>query len=211
MKKIFRYLCVGLFLLVAWPFFLYRKYGNSDWKPQGAVIVVANHYSAFDPFFLWMIFRREEPVFVTTADVKKRCNSAFVTWLFDCLYLDYATKNYKFFKDCLRLLRAGRMLVIFPEGAVNPRKAGFFDFKRSFLFLARKTGCDILPVYLYPELRACRRSSVYIGDPVTEEEYSAIPDDLDAVTLVQSRILDYSFAVPQARDITLEEFDRLAK
>lgn len=212
MKLFFRYFFIGLFLLFAWPFFLYRKYGNRTWKQHGAVILVANHYSTFDPFFLWMIFRKNRPVFVTTADVKKRRFSYFIARLFDCLYIDYSSKNLGFFKDCLRLLKRGGMLCIFPEGAINPRKAGFFDFKHSFLFFARKTGCDILPVYIYPELCAFKRSSVYIGEPVTKADYDAIPDDLEAVTLVQSRIMDYSFEAPQARSIySLEEYDRLAK
>lgn len=212
MKIFFRYFFVGLFLLFAWPFVLYRKYGNRTWKQSGAVIVAANHYSNFDPFFLWLIFRKNRPVFVTTTDVKKRCLSYSITLLFDCLYIDYSSNHYGFIKDALRVLRGGRMLCIFPEGLINPRKAGFFDFKRSFVCLARKTGCDILPVYIYPELSAFKRSSVYIGEPVTKQDYDALPDDYDAAALVQSRVMDYSFLVPQARNISsLEEFDRLAK
>lgn len=212
MKCFFRYCFVGLFLFVTWPFFLYKRYGNRTWKQCGAVILAANHYSNFDPFFLWMAFRKNRPVFVTTTDVKKRRLAYFVTLLFDCLYIDYSSNNIGFFKDCLRVLREGRMLVIFPEGAINPRKVGFFDFKHSFLFFARKTGCDILPVYIYPEIFFLKRSSIYIGDLVTKADLDALPDNIAAAALVQSRIMDYSFLVPQARNIrTLEEFDSLAK
>lgn len=212
MKTFLRSLFVGLFLLFAWPFFLYKKYGNRTWRQSGAVILVANHYSNFDPFFLWMIFRKNHPVFVTAADVKKRRIPYLITRLFDCLYVDYSSNNIGFFKDCLRVLNGGGMLCIFPEGGINPRKAGFIDFKHSFLFFARKTDCDILPVYLYPELSVFKRSSVYIGDPVTKADYDKLPDNLDAAAFVQSRIMDYSFEVPNARDIrTLEEFDRLLK
>ena len=52
MKKILRILFIGLFLFFAWPFFLYRRYGNLAYRPSGNTIIVSNHYSTFDAFFI---------------------------------------------------------------------------------------------------------------------------------------------------------------
>ena len=206
MKKVLRSFLVGLFLVFTWPYFLYRKYGNAKYKPENRTIIVANHYSDFDPFFIYLIFRKQRLRFVTITAVKKKLTSRFVTWLFDCLYIDYQSKNLQFFKDCLRFLKNDGVLVIFPEGAVNPRKAGFFDFKASFVLFARKTNANILPLYIYPELRAFKRTSVYSGDPIRPEEYLGYEDDYCAATHVQSKVMDYSFLVPQAKIDNLDDF-----
>lgn len=207
MKKLFRYICVGFFLLFAWPFFLYRKYGNKKYKLEGKTIIIANHYSNFDPFFIWMIFHKKKIRFVTIVETKKKLFTRFLTWLFDCLYIDYESKNLQFFRDCLRTLKENGIICIFPEGGVNVRKYGFFDFQGSFLFFARKTGANILPLYIYPEVRFFKRSSVYIGDPITPEEYGKYEDDDIAATIVQSRIMDYSFLVPQGEKTSLDKTD----
>lgn len=199
MKKLLRYILVGLFLVFAWPFFLYRKYGNKEYQLEGRTVIIANHYSDFDPFFIWMMYHKKKIWFVTISDTKKRCVTRFVTWLFDCLYIDYETKNMKFFRDGLKVLKEDGIICIFPEGVINPRKYGFLDFHGSFFFFAKKTRAKILPLYVYPELKPFKRSSVYVGDPILPEEYETYKDDDIAVIRIQSKIMDYSCRVPQQK------------
>lgn len=178
-------------MFVAWPFFLYRKYGNTAYRLEGKTIIVCNHYSTFDAFFIYLIFGREKIHFVTIAETKKRCLSRFVTSIFDCLFIDYETTNFGFFKRCIDILEKDGVICIFPEGEINPCKVGFFDFKNSFMFFAKKTGAKILPLYIYPELQAFKRSSVYIGEVIGNEEYGRYATYEQATAFVQSKIMEY--------------------
>ena len=73
MKKTLRALLSGLFLLLFWPFFLYKKYGNTDYKLTKRTIIIANHYSNFDAFFIYLIYGRNKKIhFVTIAETKKK-------------------------------------------------------------------------------------------------------------------------------------------
>ena len=194
MKIVFRYFCIGLFLFFTWPFFLYKKYGNKKYKLQGRTLIVANHYSNFDPFFIYLIYGRKKIYFVTIIETKKKLLSRFVTWLFDCLFIDYNSSNFGFFKQCLEILKNDGIICIFPEGAINPRKRGFFEFKNSFIFLAKKTNANVLPLYIYPALSFFKKSKVYIGDIITPQTLSQY-DDLDVASIyVLSKIMDYSIA-----------------
>ena len=194
---------VGLFLIVAWPFFLYKKYGNVKYKLEGGTVIAANHYSTYDPFFIWLMYPRAKITFVTIVDVKKKLLPRFVTWLFDCLFIDYEAKNFQFFRDCIDVLKRGEILCIFPEGLINPQKFGFFTFHHSFMFFAKKTNAKVLPLFIYPEVRPFRKSKIYIGDEITPDDYNRF-DVENASAYVQSKVMEYSLLVP--RDIpSMEE------
>lgn len=192
MKKFFRKVFVGLFLLLFWPYFLYKKYGNTDYKLGGKTIIISNHYSTFDAFFIYLIYYKQKIHFVTIAEAKKRYLSRFVTSLFDCLYIEDNICNFKFFKQCINILNDNGILCIFPEGIINPRKFGFFDFKNSFIYFARKTGAQILPIYIYPELDLFKKSTVYIGDIIDIDIISAFKTNDEASAFIQSKIIEYS-------------------
>ena len=199
MKRLLRIFLVGLFLIAAWPFFLYRRYGNLSRTLQGNTIIVSNHYSTFDPFFLYLNFRKRQIHFVTIIDVKKKLFPRFVTWLFNCMYLDYRKTNYTFFEQCIEILRHNGVLCIYPEGEINLLKFGFFEFKPSFILLAKKTSANILPVFIYPEYMPFRRTKLYIGEPLTKEAYGTYPDAEEAAVFVQSKIMEYSLLVGETK------------
>jgi hypothetical protein len=79
--------------------------------------------------------------------------------------------NSVYFKEGLSLLKNNEILCIFPEGVINPRKYGFMLFKKSYLFFAMKTKSDILPIYIYPEIKPFKKSLIVIGELVTADEY----------------------------------------
>lgn len=192
MKRLLRFILASLFLLFSFPFFLYKKYGNGKTKLRPNSIIICNHYSDFDGFFISLAFGLKKINFVTIAQVKKKILPRFLAWLFDCLYLDYDTANFEFFKTCIKILKSGGTVCIFPEGVVNPAKYGFFDFRKSFVYLARKTDAQILPLYLYPELKPFKKSKLYLGEYVKTNEYAHIPDLYGAATFFQCKIIEYA-------------------
>lgn len=192
MKKILRNFLITLFLLILWPYFLYRKYGNNQLRISGNTIIISNHCSTFDAFFIYLIFGYRKIRFVTIKEVKNKALSRFIAWLFDCLYIDYKSTNLDFFKECIQILKDGGVICIFPEGVVNPLKNIFFDFKASFVYLARKTDALILPLYIYPALKPFKRSKIYIGELYNTYDYAEYKSLYDAATFFQCKIIEYS-------------------
>ena len=203
MKKTLRLLLSSLFLLLLWPCFLYKKYGNTDYTLTKRTIIISNHYSNFDAFFIYWIYGRNKKIhFVTIAETKKKLWSRFITWLFDCLYIDStannsAQKNVAFLKKCVRILNDDGIICIFPEGYVNQRKYGFLDFQASYVFLARKTQSVILPLYIYPELSLFKKTRIYVGVPLKPQDYSHIADRDEVSMHIQSRVMDYAAIIDQ--------------
>lgn len=195
MKRVLRLFIVGVFLLFAWPFFLYKVYGNKNYKLEGRTIIIANHYSNLDPLFIYLKFFKYHIHFVTTLDVKKNLLTRFVTWLFDCIYVNYNGSNLKFFKDAMKILNNDGILCIFPEGEINPTKFGFFEFYASYIRIAKKTNASILPLYVYPEVKFFKKSKIYVGDIVGIDEVNSYDDEERFNMHMQSLIMTYSLEV----------------
>ena len=193
MKKILRLVLSCLFLLLLWPLFLYRRYGNTDHELTGRTVIISNHYSNFDAFFIYLMYGRNRRIhFFTITETRKKLWSRFITWLFDCLYIDSSSTNVAFFKKCIRILNDDGVICIFPEGFVNPRKYGFLDFKASFVYLARKTQALILPLYIYPQISFLKKTLIYVGTPLETKDYSRFADLDEASMYIQSQVMGYS-------------------
>lgn len=198
MKKILRFVISGLFLLLLWPFFLYKRYGDTTYKLTKRTIIISNHYSNFDPFFIYLIYGINKKIhFVTIVETQKKLWSRFITWLFDCLYIDSTTTNMAFFRECIRILKDDGIICIFPEGFVNHRKYGFLDFQASYVFFAKKTQAKILPLYIYPQISFLKKTLIYIGTPLEPKDYSHIHDYDEISMHIQARVMDYSAIIDQ--------------
>lgn len=88
-------------------------------------------------------------------------------------------------RDAVRRLRAGRTLVVYPEGSRTPEE-GLREFQKGAAFIALAAGCEIVPalirvtprafmkgqgVFDYPEVAPLW--SVAFGDPIDPADYLA--------------------------------------
>ena len=72
-------------------------------KPN--TILISNHYSNFDPFFIQMRFLFKDIRFVTLRDVKKKLHLRFIAWLFNAVYVDPSRADVTFFKEAMSALK----------------------------------------------------------------------------------------------------------
>lgn len=191
MKKIFRFVCVCLFMFFAWPWLLYNTYGNKKCQLAGRTVVVCNHRSTFDAFFIYLKFRKNNISFVTIEEARRNPITCFVTWLFDCLYLKFDLCDLKFFKDSISILNNNGIICIFPEGYINPNRNTFLSFKASFVYLALKTNSSVLPLYISPNFTPLKVSKLYVGEPISAETLATFPDRECACAYVQGKIMEY--------------------
>ena len=181
---------MGLFLIPTFPFFLYKTCGNKKLTLKPNTIIISNHYSNFDPFFIQMRFIFKDIRFVTLRDVKKKLHLRFIAWLFNAIYVDPSRTDITFFKEAVRALEKGSILCIFPEGVVNPRKYGFFDFKLGYIKLAYKANSTIIPIYLHPTLKAFKGSKIHVLNPIDIKNNTLEPSNLNAK--IQSDVMEVS-------------------
>lgn len=192
LKTLLRIILVLIFLLIFWPYFEYKKYGNKSYTLKSKTIIISNHYSDFDPFFIYLMFWYKKITFIASDNVKKRFIPHFITWLFDCRYISQDKVNLSTFKFCIEKLDKNGIICIFPEGMINPLKYGLFPFKQSFIYFAKKTHAIILPLYIDPVLKFFGKTKIFIGEEHYFADYNKFKSMHTAAIYFQTKISEYS-------------------
>lgn len=132
-----------IFLIIFKLVFQLKITGIENIPKSGPFIIVANHSSLLDPIILGMSIR-PKIIFVAAA------------YLFEIHWLGYLLRkansipvqgenDISSLKRALKILRAGGVLGIFPEGGIDRQKDNL-PVKAGAAFLATKIGVPILPI-----------------------------------------------------------------
>ena len=109
-------------------------------------ILIANHPSTLDVFLLMSIIKRKIYTFGNADFFNKPLNRYFLRALGAI-----PVKNDKFNRSSLieaeQLLHQNNIILIFPEGRVNPGKS-LLPFRNSFIKISTKLGTPIVPIVI---------------------------------------------------------------
>jgi len=134
--------------------------------PKGPMLVVANHPSTTDPFYLLTLFA--QPISLMLIE------SSFQVPIFGRLLhrsghirVRRADKHAAF-NEAHKRLQAGQSVAIFPEGNHSPRQGGILSPRSGAARLALLTGVPVIPVGIYLRLsQAFTISTKIAGYPTT--------------------------------------------
>ncbi|MCY0877611.1 MAG: lysophospholipid acyltransferase family protein [Firmicutes bacterium] len=144
-------------------YFRVRVTGLENVPKEGALIVIANHRSGFDPPMVGAILRR--PVhFMTKVEL---FSYPFLPWIFKYVQA-YPVRRGRPDRQAIRhsldILRRGEVIVLFPEG--HRSETGELQEARSgVVYLAQKTGCQLLPIGISGRYGFRRTIRYVIGQP----------------------------------------------
>ncbi len=148
----------------------YRLHGNTK-APKGACVFVGNHYSMFDVFY---------PVQTTWEGVhymtKQSVLEKPVLWKWGvrigAIGVARDGTDARAVMDCIRVLKGGEKLCLFPEGTRNRLENGeFLPFRNGAAMLAVKTKSPIVPFVSIKRQKPFRLTHVVFGDPIELTEY----------------------------------------
>lgn len=171
-----------------------RYSGRENVPKTGAVLVVSNHQSHFDPPLVGspcprrMNYLARETLF----------RFALLRWLIrslDAIPIDREGGGLTGIKESLRRLKRGEMVLVFPEGT-RTRDGEIAPFRPGFTVLAARSGAAILPVAIegafdvWPRWRKFPRLGkirVHYGQPIPHEEIQG-RDEREVVAEVERRV-----------------------
>lgn len=141
--------------LVAWltfgVFFRVERRGMWNLPRSGGVLVISNHISWFDPPLLNLALRRV-PNWLAMVELFQ---SKFTHWFFTragVIPIDRSQPGSAPLKEAIRRLRAGHVVVLFPEGGIQdgPRSVlgGDPEIKEGAALIALKAGVPIVPALI---------------------------------------------------------------
>ncbi len=114
--------------------------------PQGGAIVVANHLSGIDGFLLIAATRRRLR-FLIAREEYERFSFSWLLRGIGSIPVDRSRHSEIALRSALNALKAGEVIVIFPQGKmVLPGER--HKIKRGAFWLAQQTNCLIYPVFI---------------------------------------------------------------
>jgi 1-acyl-sn-glycerol-3-phosphate acyltransferase len=142
--RVFTWLTFGVFFRI-------ERRGGHHLPRTGGVMIISNHMSWFDPILLNLVLRRA-PHWLAMVELFK---TRFSHWFFThagVIPIDRSQPGSAPLKEAIRLLRAGRALVVFPEGGIHhgPHSVlgGDPEIKEGAALIAVKAGVPIVPAII---------------------------------------------------------------
>src|SRR4029079_18129503 len=161
-----------------------RIVGRESWPAAGGVLFCSNHQSMFDPPLVGLTCPRRMNYLARDTLFCVPGVSQLITFL-DVIPHDHAGGGLAGLKETLRRLRAGELVLIFPEGT-RTHDGEVAPLKPGFISVARRSGVPLVPAGLDRAYQAWPRTSrfprwgriaVVIGPPIAAEQVAALSDD----------------------------------
>lgn len=179
--------------VVALAAFLFRtflpvKYHNIQrTKLETPYIVIGNHLSMLDPVIVGYGCRRHQIRYLGKADLTQHPILAFLFRSVHMISVRRYNTDMKALRACLKVLKDGHVLGIFPEG--TRFKEGIMEnMEGGAAMIALQSGVPILPVYIQDKLKWFRTTHCYFGDVFTVSDIKAKGINKDTAEEVMERI-----------------------
>jgi 1-acyl-sn-glycerol-3-phosphate acyltransferase len=187
------------FRALGWLLFRITVTGQSN-VPRGAYIVAANHLSWIDPFLLMIYLPAEPRLYFLGA--QQAVNQGWKGWIMDHFDMLIPVKRgaawlgREVLERPKRVLAAGAVLGLFPEGRLGSKEGDLLPLERGIGHILLTADEPVLPVAISgaQELYLRKRVTVRIGEPLRVEigglgRHEAIDAAVDQVAGALRRLL----------------------
>ena len=160
------------------------KFIGKENIPKGPCIIASNHTSNLDAVLL-AVHTWEKKFYLAKKELFK--NKLFGSFLktVGAIEIDRQSTDVGAIKNCMRVLKNGKKLVIFPEGTRNHNDdMQLGQVKHGVSMFAIKAKVPIVPMFIAKQPRFWRKNKVVIGQPFLLEEFYG--KKLDNETLTQA-------------------------
>lgn len=133
--------------------------------PKGKVILCSNHYSNWDAI-LYNIYNFKKPRFLAKKELFENKLCGWFLRAIGAFPIDREANDITAIKNCMKFLKEGKQLFIFPEGTrlVNDEEV-LGEIKSGVSMIAIKTQTPIVPIWIRNRPKLFRRSVYYVGKP----------------------------------------------
>ena len=177
------YPIIWIFMRIIHPW----KAVGVDNIPEGAAVICGNHTTLGDPLYVVCAMGGKRQTHVMAkAEVMKWPVIGFLLKKAGIIGVNRGKSDMAAVKECLKVLRGGEKLLMFPEGT-RVREGQVSEVQTGAAMLATRTGVPLVPVYIPAKKRRFRKTTVVFGRPYYPEfegrkpsagDYQRIADDL---------------------------------
>ena len=153
---------------------------------EGAYIICANHINYLDAAAI-VLFNKRMINFVGKEDLFRFRILNWLAHLFDIIPIKRNMQDMEAMKRCMKLLKSGGVLGIFPEGT-RKGMAKNVKVKNGAVFMAIKTGVPIIPVGIHGTFKPFSKVYVNYGEPIDLSKYKG--EDKEKIDEATSMVME---------------------
>lgn len=162
----------GKFLTVLLTTVVYplKVTGLENFPKEGPFIVIANHISMWEVFFIPRMLFPLRTVFMAKSELFS--HGRFFAWVIKTVGgfpVKRGTADIGAIKKSLAVLKAGEVFAIFPEGTRNKKLDGtLLRFNNGVGYIALQSGAPVVPVFFQDTagFKLFRKVRIVVGEPV---------------------------------------------
>ena len=167
--------------------------GKDNIPLEGRLILCANHQSNWDPLVIATVFSRKISWMGKKELFQNVFLKVFLTWLL-VFPVDRQVTDIGAVKKAFRVLKADKVLGIFPEGTrvkeFNPENA-----KAGVALMALKSDSPVIPVYIKASYKLFSKLYISIGEPIDYKKTYPGKLDMDQYSSISQDILAKIYAL----------------
>ena len=152
-------------------------------------LVIANHNSWLDPVAIGTLIRRYEVVFLGKKELVKHPLAHKILTKMHMIIVDRHHSDMEAMRACLRTLKAGCVLGIFPEGTRH-HQGTMVEVESGTGLIALRSGVPILPVLIDGKIGLFHRVNVYVGEPMDTSDLRAEGVNNETCARLMARITE---------------------
>lgn len=163
---------------------------------KGGVLIASNHITFTDPILLYCVYWRRRLRFLATKDLYKNKLVSFLFSAVGCIQVDKDNFNMRMLHDTVDKLKAGKAILIFPEGQVNSKNE-MLSFKSGAVLMSQLSGAPIQPVYITRPQKWYHRSVAVIGEPIDIKSMCSRFPTMDELQKISDHVRDSEKALEE--------------
>ena len=151
--------------VLAGIFFPWKSKGQENFPDSGGIVMCANHTSFLDPILVMLSATKKRQLhIVAKAELYKIPVFKWILKGIEVIPVKRGMSDISSFKECLRVLREGERLLIFPEGT-RVKEGETADPRAGAIVMAARAGVPVMPVFVGKKKRLFRKTDVIFGQP----------------------------------------------
>lgn len=150
-------------------------------------ILMGNHTTMLDPVIMAVAAPKEQIRFVGKKELWKCKPFAWFANHLRAIPVDRHNTDMEAMRACMRVLRGGHVLGIFPEGT-RYHNGLMTELESGVAMIALRAKVPLVPVYIAGRLRLFRRLHVYVGKPIMMDDLQEMGVNTDSCKLLLGRI-----------------------
>jgi len=163
--QILRLIGKPVIYLLFWP----KIIGKKNTRHKGRAVVIANHFSFWDPLLIAVILKRQVYWMGKIELFKSRIARMFFNAV-KAFPVRRGEGDLAAIRHAFRILKAEKLFGIFPEGT-RIKSGEIGRFEPGTAMIALKNNAPVIPVYIKGQYKLFRRMKVIIGEPIMLSDY----------------------------------------